>query len=72
MFERFYQVDSARSGSAGRGTGLGLAIVKHAVHAMGGTVQLRSAVGRGTVVTFTIPQDRASLVPAAETSTGRA
>ena len=56
VFERFYQVDPARSGSAGRGTGLGLAIVKHAVHAMGGTVQLRSTLGRGTVVTFTIPQ----------------
>jgi two-component system phosphate regulon sensor histidine kinase PhoR len=65
VFERFYQVDPARSGSAGRGTGLGLAIVKHAVHAMGGTVQLRSAVGRGTVVTFTIPQRQPS--PVAET-----
>jgi two-component system phosphate regulon sensor histidine kinase PhoR len=58
VFERFYQVDPARSGSAGRGPGLGLAIVKHAVHAMGGTVQLRSTVGRGTVVTFVIPQNK--------------
>ena len=57
VFERFYQVDAARSGSAGRGTGLGLAIVKHAVHALGGTVQLRSAVGRGTTVTCTLPRD---------------
>ncbi len=56
VFERFYQVDPARSGSAGRGTGLGLAIVKHGVAAMGGTVQLRSTVGRGTVVTCTLPQ----------------
>ena len=56
VFERFYQVDPARSGSAGRGTGLGLAIVKHAVHAMGGTVEIRSAVGRGTAVSFTVPQ----------------
>jgi two-component system sensor histidine kinase SenX3 len=61
VFERFYQVDPARSGSAGRGTGLGLAIVKHAVHAMGGTVQLRSAPGRGTVVTFTVPQNAAKM-----------
>jgi two-component system phosphate regulon sensor histidine kinase PhoR len=57
VFERFYQVDPARSGSAGRGTGLGLAIVKHAVHAMGGRVQLRSTVGRGTVVMFNLPQN---------------
>jgi two-component system phosphate regulon sensor histidine kinase PhoR len=61
VFERFYQVDPARSGSAGRGTGLGLAIVKHAVHAMGGTVQLRSTLGRGTVVTFTVPQPAAPI-----------
>jgi len=56
VFERFYQVDSVRSGSAGRGTGLGLAIVKHAVHALGGTVRLQSAVGAGTTVTCEFPQ----------------
>ena len=56
VFERFYQVDPARSGSAGRGTGLGLAIVKHAAAAMGATVRLDSAVGGGTTVTCTIPQ----------------
>ncbi len=56
VFERFYQVDSARSGSAGRGTGLGLAIVKHAVHALGGAVSLQSTVGVGTTVTCEFPQ----------------
>jgi two-component system phosphate regulon sensor histidine kinase PhoR len=56
VFERFYQVDSARSGSAGRGTGLGLAIVKHAVHALGGEVGLQSTVGVGTTVTCEFPQ----------------
>lgn len=56
VFERFYQVDAARSGSAGRGTGLGLAIVKHAVHALGGTVKLESNVGVGTTVTCELPQ----------------
>jgi PAS domain S-box-containing protein len=56
VFERFYQVDSARSGTAGRGTGLGLAIVKHAVAALGGTVSLESTVGVGTTVTCTLPQ----------------
>lgn len=55
VFERFYQVDPARSGSAGRGTGLGLAIVKHAVHALGGTVKLESEVGVGTTVTCDLP-----------------
>jgi two-component system, OmpR family, phosphate regulon sensor histidine kinase PhoR len=56
VFERFYQVDAARSGTAGRGTGLGLAIVKHAVAALGGTVKLESTVGRGTTVTCVLPQ----------------
>jgi two-component system phosphate regulon sensor histidine kinase PhoR len=56
VFERFYQVDPARSGSAGRGTGLGLAIVKHAIHALGGSVQLTSAVGVGTKVRCMLPE----------------
>jgi two-component system phosphate regulon sensor histidine kinase PhoR len=57
VFERFYQVDSARTGgAAGRGTGLGLAIVKHAVHALGGAVSLQSTLGTGTTVTCEFPQ----------------
>ncbi len=58
VFERFYQVDPARSGTAGRGTGLGLAIVKHAVAALGGTVKLESTVGQGTTVTCLLPETR--------------
>jgi two-component system phosphate regulon sensor histidine kinase PhoR len=56
VFERFYQVDAARSGSSGRGTGLGLAIVKHAINALGGEVRLASTVGKGTTVTCVFPQ----------------
>ncbi len=55
VFERFYQVEKARSG-ADRGTGLGLSIVRHAVTAMNGTVRLDSQPGQGTSVTITIPQ----------------
>ena len=60
VFERFYQVDPARSGSAGRGTGLGLAIVKHATNALGGNVTIQSEVGRGTTITCVLPQASAT------------
>jgi two-component system phosphate regulon sensor histidine kinase PhoR len=55
VFERFYQVERARTGSI-RGTGLGLSIVRHAVAAMGGEVRLQSEVGKGTTVTLIVPQ----------------
>lgn len=58
VFERFYQVQRARSGPQ-RGTGLGLSIVRHAVGALRGRVQLESRPGAGTQVTVTIPQDAA-------------
>lgn len=56
IFERFYQVDLARSGEpARRGTGLGLAIVKHAVKALGGTVSVQSVWKQGTTMTVELP-----------------
>lgn len=56
VFERFYQVEKARSGE-GRGTGLGLSIVRHAVSAMRGTLELRSKPGTGTIITITLPHE---------------
>lgn len=56
VFERFYQVDLARTGEpARRGTGLGLAIVKHAVKALGGTVTVQSVWKEGTTMTVELP-----------------
>jgi signal transduction histidine kinase len=65
VFERFYQVEAARSATGNsaarpRGTGLGLSIIKHAVAAMGGSVHLDSAPGRGTRVTVRIPNPQHS------------
>jgi len=54
VFERFYQVERARTG-AKRGTGLGLAIVRHAVNAMGGRVELHSVPGEGTQIDVYLP-----------------
>lgn len=55
VFERFYQVERARTGHE-RGTGLGLSIVRHAVQVLNATIQLESAIGKGTRVAVRIPQ----------------
>jgi two-component system phosphate regulon sensor histidine kinase PhoR len=54
LFERFYRVDEARSRDLG-GTGLGLAIVKHIAQAHGGSVEVQSAFGKGSVFTLRLP-----------------
>ena len=53
IFDRFYQVDRARSGSGH--SGLGLAIVAELVHAHAGTVGVRSSADEGTVFTVSLP-----------------
>ena len=59
LTERFYRVDTGRSRSVG-GTGLGLAIVKHIVERHRGQLGIVSRPGEGTVVSFTLPEARAS------------
>jgi two-component system phosphate regulon sensor histidine kinase PhoR len=57
IFERFYQVDPARTGSSvRRGTGLGLAIVKHAVRLLRGAAGVQSEWQQGTTVWIEIPE----------------
>jgi two-component system, OmpR family, sensor histidine kinase SenX3 len=52
VFERFYRGE----GTVDEGSGLGLAIARAAAEALGGEVELESAVGRGTAVRFRLPQ----------------
>lgn len=54
VFERFYRVEPDRSRATG-GTGLGLAIARWAVKANGGTIELASEPGRGSVFTIRVP-----------------
>jgi signal transduction histidine kinase len=57
IFERFYQVDRARTGgSVQRGTGLGLAIVKHATRRLGGRVGVESVYQQGTTMIVELPR----------------
>ncbi|MFQ5944323.1 MAG: ATP-binding protein [Anaerolineales bacterium] len=55
IFERFYQLDKARSGSGPRGAGLGLAISREIVEAHGGSLEAQSVVGRGSRFTVSLP-----------------
>ena len=57
IFERFYRVDKSRSKESG-GTGLGLSIVKHAVQYLNGEIDLQSSPGQGTLIRFSIPEDK--------------
>ncbi|MCU0511745.1 MAG: ATP-binding protein [Anaerolineae bacterium] len=54
IFERFYRVRRPETESID-GTGLGLAIVKSLVEAHRGTIQLQSAIGKGSIFSVTLP-----------------
>ncbi|PYI54825.1 sensor histidine kinase [Paenibacillus flagellatus] len=56
VFDRFYRVDQARTRQTG-GFGLGLSIAKSIVNRHGGTIDIRSRPGVGTIVSVTLPID---------------
>ncbi|HSB21071.1 MAG TPA: PAS domain-containing sensor histidine kinase [Anaeromyxobacteraceae bacterium] len=61
IFDRLYQVgDAGRPRGAGSGLGLGLAIARNIVEAHGGTIAVRSRLGRGTTFRFTMPSVEAT------------
>jgi signal transduction histidine kinase len=62
VFDRF----ESHGGSAHRGVGLGLSIVRSFVELHGGTVELVSEEGRGTIVTCRFPVDAGAHREAAE------
>jgi signal transduction histidine kinase len=52
VFERFFKADKSRTQG---GTGLGLAIAKHIVQTHGGTISVKSELGKGSIFTINLP-----------------
>ena len=62
VFQPFHQVDSTRARLRG-GTGLGLTISQRIVEAMGGRITVSSALGAGSVFSFTLLMPLTQLLP---------
>ncbi|HZZ33375.1 MAG TPA: ATP-binding protein, partial [Phenylobacterium sp.] len=70
LFKRFSQVEGSLTSAKG-GSGLGLAICQGLAEAMGGSISLRSRVGRGSTFRFELPAAIAPRPAHDDTATSR-
>lgn len=61
VFDRFYKVDTARKRGK-QGTGLGLFICRMIIHEHGGTIDVKSTLGKGTTFIITLPKPKNKLI----------
>lgn len=55
IWERFYKADISRKNNKFGESGIGLAIVKSLVNSHGGTIEVKSQIGKGTTFTMKLP-----------------
>jgi PAS domain S-box-containing protein len=70
LFQPFVQAESDTTRRFG-GTGLGLVICRRIADLMGGTIEMDSAVGRGTTMRFVVPLPQADPAQIAATDQGK-
>ncbi len=56
IFERFYRADHSRTNKSGSGYGLGLSIAAKIAQLHGGSIGVKSAVGKGSIFTVVLPK----------------
>ena len=54
IFDRFFRVDKARSRNMGS-HGLGMPIVKSIIEVLNGDLEIKSELGKGTIIHVTLP-----------------
>ena len=58
VFEPFFQGESAGHRQYAQGAGLGLSLVREMLHALGGSVELSSQLGKGSTFRISVPRAR--------------
>lgn len=66
IFDRFYRASSARTSTIA-GTGLGLAITKKIIDMLGGSIEVESALGQGTLFRIHLSTDTLPVIDSAPT-----